>query len=1284
MSVQKLKRLKKELVFSINGKKYSVDEDVPVDTSLNTYIRNYANLRGTKAMCHEGGCGACIVNVTWKHPATGETISHAVNSCMVSVYSCNGWAITTVEGIGNKMDGYDRVQTRLMQFNGTQCGYCTPGMVMNMYSLLQGKEPVMKTVENSFGGNICRCTGYRPILDAFKSLSKDATPELKRKCIDIEELTSTKICSKNGLPCERKCKEHNSVQCNGIDNVLDTSSDPSIYRQLQGAEWYTLSTIEEVLDILKNIGDEPYMLVAGNTAQGVYRRTVEPKHFININEVKELKTHSIGSNLVLGGNMSLTETMELFYKISVEQPDKYGYTSVLADHIDLIANVPVRNTGTIAGNLSIKHQYHEFPSDMFLMLETVGATINIVETSGKATDMYLCDYLKFDMKHKIIKSVTLPPLDSSHHLRTYKIMPRAQNAHAYVNAGFLFKLDPKMEGEIIGRPNILFGGINPNFLHAVNTENALTGKSLFHEDMLKTALKSLDGELKPDHVLPDASPEYRKGLAKALFYKYFLSLASHKAKERNRSGGTMLVRPVSSGKQDYQTDKTEWPLNQPIPKVEALVQCSGEAKYVNDTPTIPGELFAAFVLTTVAQGNIVKINPTEALGMKGVVAFFGAQDIPGLNSFTSPMLIGLDEPEEIFCSGEVRYAGQPLGIIVAETQLVAQKAAKLVTVEYENVKKPVLTIRDALNSGDASRMLEKGKIEPSDPSAKALSKHTIKGSFEIGGQYHYTMETQTCLCVPLEDGMDVYPSCQWMDLTQIAISQALAVSENSININVRRLGGAYGAKISRATHVASACAVAAHALNRPVRFILSIEDNMKSMGKRFACACDYEVGVDDDGVIKYMDTTIYENSGFCFNESVSALTIHHFTNCYDSSTWAVKGVAVRTDLPSNTYCRAPGTTEGIAFIENIMEHIGKVLNKDPVQVRLNNMKKENNPLPQLISDLKKSSDYEERILTVEEYNKENRWKKRGIAIVPMNYPFPFWGNFHAMVSIYGADGTVAVTHGGIECGQGLNTKVLQVCAYTLKIPLEAVSVKPSNNFIAPNGMVTGGSIASEACAYATMMCCKELLKRLEPLKEKLKNPTWKELVAEAYKESVNLSASYMFTAKDDVKPYNIWGVTIAEIEVDILTGQQQILRVDLLEDVGVSLSPEVDVGQVEGAFVMGLGYWLMELLVYNPDNGELLTNRTWTYKPPGAKDIPIDFRTYFRRNSTNPTGVLRSKATGEPSLCMSSVIFFALRNALDSARIDAGHPEKWYNMDAPGTAENIFLTAQTRDEQFTL
>ncbi|XP_017763664.1 PREDICTED: xanthine dehydrogenase/oxidase-like isoform X2 [Eufriesea mexicana] len=1256
---------KNTVEFTINGQIYTVAENIHPGTSLNEFIRDYARLRGTKAMCHEGGCGACIVSIDIK----GEVMS--VNSCLIPILICNGWAVKTIEGLGNKQDGYHTLQAALADKNGSQCGYCSPGMIMNMYSLLQGKQLTMKEIENSFGSNICRCTGYRPILDTFKSYANDAPKDFVKSIQDIEELYNIRTCKKTGMPCENGC--------NGCHTRVQDTND-KIDMKLSGCEFHKVLSIDDLFEIFQKYPNASYVLHGGNTAHGVYRLKT-PDITIDINDIPDLRNVKKDNNtLTIGGNVSLTVAMQTFEKYSKEP--NFEYLHHLAKHIDLIASVPVRNVGSVGGNLMIKHEHREFPSDLFLIFETAGAQLHIVEANGEKTSMTLLEFLDFDMKHKIIYSILLPALGKEYEYKSYKIMPRAQNAHAHVNAGFLFKLDGT--GKVLEKPNIIIGGITKDFLHASKTENFLVQKSIFDRNVVKEAIAKLDAELQPDHILPDYSPIFRKTLAEGLFFKFILSIKPENVDSRSRSGGSLLERELSLGKQTFGTDKNVWPLNQPMPKMEAVYQTSGEAQYVNDIPPFPDEVFCAFVLTTVANGKVENINASEALKMKGVIAFYTAKDIPGKNVFVpaSAQELMMNYDEVLFVDKNIEFAGQPVGVIVATSHAIANQAAQMVHISYADVapEKFLLTIEDVLSSNNESRVLESINVKAQKKGNDV--KHVIKGVFRSGGQYHYTMETQTCVCVPIEDGIDIFPATQWIDLTQVAIAQCLGVKNNSININVRRLGGGYGAKISRATQIACACALVCYKLNRPTRFIMSMESNMLAIGKRYDTRQEYEIGVDDNGRIQYLNSKYWGNSGCNFNEPHAPVAGYHFPSCYDNSTWTYQGFEVKTDLPSNTYCRAPGSTEAVAMVENIMEHIAKSIGKDPLEVRYMNMTEDHKKVLQsMIKELCQNADYNIRKRAVDTFNNENRWKKKGIALLPMMYPLGLWGQFHALVSIYARDGTVSVSHGGIECGQGINTKVAQVAAHTLGIDLSLVTVKPTNNLTSPNNFVTGGSITSETCSYATMMACKELINRLEPIKKEMENLSWQNLVMAAHSKDVDLCARYMFTAKDEIKNYPIYGATIAEVEIDVLTGQHIVHRVDIIEDVGRSMNPELDVGQVEGAFIMGLGYWTSEDLIYDRKTGLLTNNRSWNYKPPGVKDIPVDFRIYFPKNNSNQLSALRSKATGEPPLCMSYVIPIAIWNALNSARKDAGHKDLSSTLGGPITTEKILLNSLTNKEK---
>lgn len=340
----------------------------------------------------------------------------------------------------------------------------------------------------------------------------------------------------------------------------------------------------------------------------------------------------------------------------------------------------------------------------------------------------------------------------------------------------------------------------------------------------------------------------------------------------------------------------------------------------------------------------------------------------------------------------------------------------------------------------------------------------IKARLDLGSQYHYTMEPQSCICIPIEEGFEIYAATQWIDIAQIAISECLKIPENKINMKVRRIGGGYGAKITRSNQTHCACALASFLTNRPIRFILPIETNMTSCGKRASILSDYEVEFDDNGKIQKLKNTFYEDHGCSDNEPIEYFTSSTFANSYNKEFYELKVNSVKTDAPSTTWTRSPGTTEAMLMIENIMEHIAVECGKSPESVRLQNVPNDS-PLKKMIPDFIKSVDFEARQTEIEAFNKNNRWRKRGIAIVPMIYDLEYLGSMPILVAIYQYDGSVAISHGGIEMGQGINTKAAQVAAHFLGIPLDMISVKPACNVISANSICSGGSMTSEAVSF---------------------------------------------------------------------------------------------------------------------------------------------------------------------------------------------------------------------------
>ncbi|XP_028039591.1 xanthine dehydrogenase/oxidase-like [Bombyx mandarina] len=927
----------------------------------------------------------------------------------------------------------------------------------------------------------------------------------------------------------------------------------------------------------------------------------------------------------------------------------------------------------------IKHQHNDFQSDLFVMFETVGAQLTLVTGQGKSRTVTMGEFLQTNMRRTVILNVMLPPLNKTYLVTTMKIMPKSQNAHAIVNAGFLYKL---ANNSTVTQARIVYNGISPTFVRALGTEKFLIGKPLFKNETLQSALNNLKKDLNATEMPPEPSAAYRQQLGLAMFYKgllYFCS--SNNINPRYLSGATFLrkARPLSRGEQNYETNSALWPLNQPIPKLESLIQCAGEAEYVDDIPSLPYEVFGAFVLSTVALGQIASIDASEALKIKGVIAFYTAKDIPGKNSFIPKEAVNTSD-EEILCSGDVKYYNQPLGIIVAEYQHIAVIAAKNVKIKYTNIRKPVLDISDAIRDPKRNSILTSVDATTRGHDTTQV----VKGNATIYGQYHFSMEILVCVTLSTEEGLQVYPSVQNMDGVQAVISKALNLDANRIDIKVRRLGGSYGIKVTRSNQVAVSCSLVSFKLNRPCRFVLPLSTTTRAYGKRFPCIADMEAGINRSGIIQYLNFKLYEDNGYKVNEIIPSISRDVYNNCYEKSTWSFQCINTITDTAKNSWFRAPGTLEAVSFVELFMDRIAYEANLDPIELRLANLDPAHKDLREMLDTLIKESKYKERRKAVEIFNKNNRWLKKGLRFSFLKWASTIAPYFDVNISVYHVDGTVSLTHGGIEMGQGINTKAAQICAYFLKVPLEKVQVKATNTNICPNSSITAGSFTILSIGIGVERSCKDLLQRLEPIRSKMPDATWQELIAKAFEENVDLQA-HGFVNRNDVvaQKYNIYGITLSEVLIDVLTGEYEVLRVDILEDVGQSVSPEIDVGQIEGAFIMGLGYWTTERLVYDKKTGELLTDTSWTYYVPQARDIPQDMRVYFRKNSYSNRPSFGSKMTGEPPMCMTISVPLAIREAITSARRESGIPStQWFDIDGPYNLESVCLSSATDIKYF--
>ncbi|ESO95691.1 hypothetical protein LOTGIDRAFT_231915 [Lottia gigantea] len=1261
--------------FKINGQDVTVGNEFEPTTSLNEFLRKKGISYGTKKMCIEGGCGVCVVSAKIVDALTLQPRHYTVNSCIVPVYMCDGWEITTIEGLGNTRDGIHPIQQRLADYNGTQCGFCSPAQVMNMYSLLQtNPKPSKEEVEDMLNVSVCRCTGFRSILDAMKSFTPDSCSNgLPTGLIDIEELDG-KICKKTGEKCQGKCSTTN--EANKMLQIVTA-----------GAQWFKPTTKQELYSLLAQYKTQKYRLVFGNSAYGVYKDLGDWNYdvIIDLRGVQEYYSLITGSSgTTIGSNMTLTNLLEYFTSQQTSDPALKQFYDSICQHLDLVATTSVRNLGTWAGNLMMKYYHPEFVSDIYVIFEAINAQLVIADETGKESSYSISEFLALDMTGKVIVMAKIPSFNgTSNIIRTIKTMPRHQNAHTYVSAGFNMNIDAGQNYKVLTKPTIVYVGINKTFTHASQTEDYLVGKSLGDSTVLNGALQTLAKELIPDAETSLTPASYRKSVAISLFYKYVLGVCDSIVNKKYQSGSAGLTRPVSSGQQTFDSLPAEFPVSKAIPKVDGTLQTTGEAEYISDTPPQPNEVYAAYVISSVANAEIDSMDASLALSMPGVLKFLTSKDIPqgGVNNCYPERLLVIEE--EVFCSGKVIYAGQPLGLIVAEDQMQANIAAGLVQVTYKNMKTPILSIDGAIRA--------KSFFKPPDPlnvgdpdGAIAKSDQKINGQVYCGDQYHYQMETQISICYPTEDGMNILAGTQWIDGVQQSVGQVLGIPDSSIVVEVKRLGGAFGSKISRNFPISSACAVAAHILRRPVRLQLDFHTNMKMIGKRVPYLARYEVGCTNDGKLNGIKIDYYADCGTTPNDMSNFAMEGWLDNAYYCANWNMTPYNCRTNKPPNTAARSPGSAPAMFIIETIMEHVAKTLKQDPLELRRVNLYQKGQKTPggttltycniqPMVTQLESSADIATRKQQIETFNSANRWKKRGMSVMPLRFGIGWAGaQYNTLVTICNGDGTIAIFHGGVNVGQGINTKVIQVCAYELGVPMDIIRVKKTSSVSNSNSITTGGSITSELICMTVIECCKALNARMAPVKAKMKNPKWKDLVAKCYGEGVDITARYMSEPKDSspFAHYSVYGVCASEAELDVLTGEYQILRTDILYDCGISMNPALDIGQAEGGFVMGLGYFLLERTIYDPKTGVNLTSNTWEYHPPMYKDIPIDFRINFLKNVSNPLGVLGSKAVGEPPFCMAVTGLLAVKHAIEAARKEI-NKDMYFTLNAPATVNVI-------------
>ena len=742
----------------------------------------------------------------------------------------------------------------------------------------------------------------------------------------------------------------------------------------------------------------------------------------------------------------------------------------------------------------------------------------------------------------------------------------------------------------------------------------------------------------------------------------------------------------------------------------AEAQVAGAATYVDDMAEVKGTLHAAPVMSTVAHGKLLGVDVAAALAMPGVRDVILARDIPG-----DPILAAFAGDEPIFASDTVQHIGQVIGVVVADTVMQARHAARKVKLSIEALP-AVLTVKAALQAH--SYVLPPVFVNRGD-AAKALTSapHTLTGSFEVGGQEHFYLEGQVAYVVPQEQQQWlVYSSTQHPGEVQHWVSHALGLDNHAVRVECRRMGGGFGGKETQAGHLAVWAAIAANKLRRPVKLRLDRDDDFMITGKRHPFEYEYTAGFDDTGRLCGLKLMMAANCGFSADLSgpVADRAVFHADNAYFLEDVAIASYRCKLNTQSHTAFRGFGGPQGVIVIEAIMSDIARHLGLDPLDVRRRNlygvedrnvthyqMKVEDNILAPLLSKLEHTSQYRRRQKVISDWNKTSPVIKRGIAITPVKFGISFTATLFnqagALVHVY-TDGSVQVNHGGTEMGQGLNTKVCQIVADELGVPFERVLATASDTSKIPNASATAASAGTDLNGRAAQFAARHVRDNLAAFVcgldgcgagairfegGQIHSPKttrgFDDVVKMAYANRIQLwSDGFYRTPKIHYdkttltgRPfyYFAYGAACAEVAIDTLTGESRVLKVDILHDVGRSINPAIDIGQIEGGFVQGMGWLTTEQLVWN-DMGYLSTHAPSTYKIPATGDIPAHFKVDLWPEPNREDNVFGSKAVGEPPFMLAISVFEALRDAVARARAH-GSLEDVVALTAPATAENV-------------
>jgi xanthine dehydrogenase molybdopterin binding subunit/xanthine dehydrogenase small subunit len=1275
--------------FTLNGRSVRV-ADVSPNTTLLEYLRN-SGLTGSKEGCAEGDCGACSVAII-ERGADGKPTYRAVNSCIMPVCLVAGREVVTVEGVGCSAKPHP-VQQKMVEHLGSQCGYCTPGFICSMFEgYYRGDLHTHDDLDEQLAGNLCRCTGYRPISVAA------AEAFVSRGAHGGEDLFAERL------------------------KTAKTKLGAANYA-VAGETFLRPTTLAKLLQMVT--AHPEARLVAGATELGleITKRYKKFPTLISTEAVPELKqVKVVGTDWHIGAAVTLTTIED---KLGKEFP-------MLGDMLRVFGSRQIRNRATMGGNIVTASPI----GDSAPCLLALDAKVVLAAAGGERSlpvSEFFVAYRKTALQAgEVLKTIIIPRVVSAPGLTRktawFKVSKRREMDISTVAGAFVVDVD---EQNIIRHARLGYGGVAAMPSRAKQTEAALLGKA-WSAETLQSVLPILRAEFAPISDVRGTA-EYRSGLIVSLLEKFFTD-----DEGRGVHAASLLER--RSG--------LKFALH--IPHESAHKHVTGEAIYVDDQPCGKSFLEIWPVCSPHARAKILKRDATVAHTMPGIKAVLLAEDVPGHND------VGAVKQDEILLADkEVLFHGHLVALVVGDSLEACRAAAEKVVVEYEPLA-PVLTLRDAIakNSfhnepnfirrGDVEEVFGGAAARTSDASVGATpgfrrdaendprdagATQILEGEFEFGGQEHFYLETQAAWAERGEDGsVHVVSSTQHPSEVQQIVSHVLHLPANKVVVQMPRMGGGFGGKETQAATPAALAALAAHHTGKPVRVRFNRDQDMMLTGHRHPFLAKFKVGFDAEGRLLAVRAHLWSNGGWSqdLSQAVTDRALFHLDNSYYIPAVEFRGQVAKTNLSSNTAFRGFGGPQGMLIIEEIMDRVARRLGLPPEVVRERNLYHgtdatntthygqliEDNRIQTIWHELKQSAELEKRRAEIAAWNAAYPYRKRGIAMTPVKFGISFTvthlNQAGALVLIY-QDGTVQVNHGGTEMGQGLHTNVSMIAAQTLGSKLADIRVMTTSTDKVPNTSATAASAGTDLNGAAVKNACEILRGRLlliaqALLKEKLGSEpklenisfangevfdsiapqtklTFAQVVLRAYHSRISLSATGYYAtpgihwdrAAGRGKPFHYfaYGAAVTEVEVDGFTGMQQVTRVDILHDVGDSVNDAINRGQIEGGFVQGMGWLTAEELVWN-DKGVKLTHSPDTYKIPAIGDAPKVFNVTLLSNAAQRNVVHGSKAVGEPPFMLAISVREAIRDAV--AAFGSGQGE--VALGSPATCEAIWRAIQ--------